>query len=85
MMSSHLGGLLARLTVQAAYPPALHQLVVSGVRLGLLSLECGAVAGLQAGLLHGGLILRRGFNGLHWFHILVRLEFVPESNDKAKK
>ena len=56
---AHLGGLLAaRLVVQAAYPPALQQLVVSGLHLGLLPLVGGAVTGLQAGLV---LLIQRRF------------------------
>lgn len=77
---SHLGRFLARLIVQAAYPPALHKLVVSGVSLHLLPLVCGAVAGFQTGLLHWGFVLRWSFNGLHLFHILICLELSPKNN-----
>lgn len=77
---SHLGGFLARLTVQAAYPPALQQLVVSGVSLHLLPLERGTVAGFQTGFLRRGFELGWSFDGLHWLHILVCLELSPKSD-----
>lgn len=81
---SHLGRFLAGLAVQAAYPPALQQLVVSGVSLHLLPLERGTVAGFQAGLLCRGFVLGWSFDGLHWLHILVRLKLSPESIRKSK-
>ena len=80
---AHLGGLLSWLTVQAAYPPAVRHLVVSGVSLHLLPLVCGTVAGLQTGLIFWGFKLRLSFDGLHWFHVLVRLELGPRSKRKA--
>ena len=83
--ASHLGRLLAGLTVQAAYPPALHHLVVIGARLHLLPLKCGTVAGFQIGLLPWGLILGCSFNGLHRFHILISLELSPDKNRKHKQ
>lgn len=82
---AHLRGVLARLTVQAAYPPALQQLIVSGVPLGLLPLERGTVAGLQIGALHRGFVLRGGLNKLHRLQILVGLELIPESKNKKEK
>lgn len=82
MYVAHLAGFLARLTVEAAYPPALHQLVVSWERLHLLPLERGAVAGFPAGLVRGGFILRWSFDGLHWLHILVGLEFSSTCNGR---
>lgn len=70
----HLGRLLARLTVQAAYPPALQRLVVERVRLHLLPLEGGAVAGLQVGLLQRRLVLGGSFDWLNRLHVFVCLE-----------
>lgn len=81
--SPHLGGLLAGLAVQAAYPPALLQLVVRCFSLHLLPLERGAVAGFQTGLLLGGFILGRSFDGLHWLHVLIRLELSPKNSGKG--
>lgn len=78
----HLGWLLARLAVQAAYPPALQQLVVSRLGLHLLPFVCGTVAGFQAGLLSRWFILGGSFDRLHWFHILVCLKFGPRKNSK---
>lgn len=83
--ASHLGRLLARLTVQTAYPSALHQLVVIRARLHLLPLICGTVTGFQIGFLHWGLILGWSFNGLHRFHILIGLELSPDTNRKRKQ
>lgn len=82
---SHLGRFLARLTVQTAYPSALHHLVVSWVRLHLLPLKCRTVTGFQIGPLHWGFILRWSFDGLHWFHILICLELSPNKNGKHKQ
>lgn len=76
----HLGRFLARLTVQAAYPSALHHLVVSGVRLHLLPLKRRTVTGFQIGLLPRGFVLRWNFDRLHWFHILICLELSPNKN-----
>lgn len=77
----HLCSLLAGLAVQAAYPPALLQLVVCRLSLQLFPLERGAVAGFQTGLLPRGLVLRLSFDGLHWFHILIGLKLSPEDNN----
>lgn len=73
---------LGRLTVEAAYPPALLQLVVLRLTFDLLPLEGGTVAGLQAGLLPRRLILRWSLDGLHWFHILIGLKCSPEENKR---
>lgn len=80
--SSHLGAGLAGLAVQAAYPSALHHLVVGGERLHLLSLVCGTIAGFQIGLLSWGFILGWSFDGLCGFHILVCFEFSPKQTKK---
>lgn len=78
--SSHLGRLLAGFAIQAAYPPALQQLVVRWVSLHLLPLECGTIAGFQTGLLPRGFILGWSFDGLHWLHILISLELSPKNS-----
>lgn len=75
--------LLVGLAVQAAYPPALQQLVVSWVGLHLLPLECGAVAGFQTGFVCRRLVLRWSSDGPHGFHILVGLELRSGCSGKS--
>lgn len=82
---THLGSLLAGLTVQAAYPSALQRLVIKRVRLHLLPLEGGTVAGLQVGLLQRRLVLGGSFDWLHRLHVFICLELSPNGNNKSGK
>lgn len=82
---AHLARLLARLTVQAAYPSALQRLVIERVRLHLLPLEGGTVAGLQVGLLQWRLVLGGSFDWLHRLHVFVCLELSPSRRSESGK
>lgn len=78
----YLRGFLERLTVEASYSSAIHDLVVRCGGLTGLPFELGAVTGFMNHLVIWGLVLGLGFDWFHRLDVCPRSEFVPVSQRK---